>query len=417
MAVYNHNNTLHSGLTGVDRVNDTNAMTAARAATSGNLWLQVWAGEVLNAYDEYISFEPHVTHRTIPNGMSIKFPLTGTVGLKPQWGAGEELAGGGGPSTSITVTLDDRPMAAHFELDNPDLMVTQWEYRSEMARQTGMTLANTSDKQIASLLAQAACQLDSNFGLTKLGVRRPDADGSDTDSDGGPLDSGDYSGGQVYTGDGIGTGSGGDGTTGTDRGFNYNDLGRNTGATAGERADAALGLLEDIENFFVHLQEINAPTDGVVCCVSPQAFADIRSLNIARDNGDFANGGGHPFFGGSATDMGNLGAPLTIGMHGLNDTLMYQGAIIMKSNHANFKTDYTDSNLQDTVIGDKKYGNDYSDLCALIWQPEAVARLTLQGMKTDSVEDVRRNTHFTVASTFKGGGTLRPECAGIMRKN
>tara|TARA_R100000152_G_C6781501_1_gene216110 strand:- start:2510 stop:3757 length:1248 start_codon:yes stop_codon:yes gene_type:complete len=415
MAVYNHTNTLHSGLTGVDRVNPTNAVNVD--ATSSNLWMPVWAGEVLNAYDQYISFEPHVTHRTIANGMSIKFPLTGTVGLKPQWGAGEELAGGGGPSTSITVSLDDRPMAAHFELDNPDLMVTQWEYRSEMARQTGMTLANTSDKQIASLIAQAACQIDANFALIKKGVRRPDADGADTDGDGGPLDSGDYTGGQVYTGDGIGTGNGGDGgSTGTTRNFDYNNLGLSS-AAAEDRTDAALGLLEDIENFFVHLQEINAPTEGVVCCVSPQAFADIRSLNIAREAGDFSNGGGHPFFGGSATDMGNLGAPLTVGMHGMNDTLMYQGAVIMKSNHANFKTDYTDSNLQTTAIGDKKYGCKFSKLCALIWQPEAVARLTLQGMKTDSVEDVRRNTHFTVASTYKGGGTLRPECAGVMLKN
>jgi len=96
---------------------------------------------------------------------------------------------------------------------------------------------------------------------------------------------------------------------------------------------------------------------------------------------------------------------------------MYQGAVIMKSNHANLFTSYTSGDLQTTTIGDKKYGNNYSSLAAIIWQPECVARLTLQGMKTDSVEDVRRNTHFTVASTYKGGGTLRPECAGVMRIN
>jgi hypothetical protein len=395
--------TLHSGLTGVDRENTLSNVPNVGAASS-NLWLQVWAGEVLNAYDQYISFEPHVTHRTITDGTSIKFPMTGTVGLKPQWGAGEELTGGGGPSTSIAVTLDDRPMAAHFELDNPDLMISQWEYRSEMARQTGMTLANTSDKQIAALIAKSACALTGD-ALTRSGRPRKDADASGGEED--------LTGGQVYTGDGAGEGNGGNGATGVDRGFDYNNLGL-ASATTANRTDAALGLLEDIEGFFVHLQEINAPTEGVICAVSPQAFADIRSLNIARDNTDFNNGGGHPFFGGGATDMGGLGAPLTMGMHGITDTLTYQGCTIMKTNHGGFKTDYSASGAS---IGDSRYNLDMSALAALIWQPEAVARLTLQGMKVDSVEDVRRNTHFTVASTFKGGDVLRSECAGAMLIN
>jgi hypothetical protein len=396
--------TLHSQLTGVNRRVDS-ATLPDTSVVSSKLWLTVWAGEVLNAYDQYISFEPHVNHRTIANGTEIKFPLTGTVSLKPQWGAGEELAGGGGPSTEVSVTLDDRPMAAHFELDNPDMMISQWEYRSEMARQTGMTLANTSDKQIASLIAQAACKMSAN-ALTAVGTDRMDPDDLSTGIEAG-------TGGQVYSGDGDATGSGGDGTdtSGTTRGFNYAELGTPnfSGNTTAKRTSAALGLLEDIEHFFVHLQELNAPTEGVVCCVSPQAFQDIRALNIARASSDFANGGGHPFFGGGATDMGGLGAPLTAGMHGLQDILMYQGCTIMKTNHGGFFTDYTSAS-----IGDAKYNKDLSKLAALIWQPDAVARLSLQGMKVDSVEDVRRNTHFTVASTFKGGGTLRTECAGAM---
>ena len=116
--------------------------------------------------------------------------------------------------------------------------------------------------------------------------------------------------------------------------------------------------------------------------------------------------------------MGGLGAPLTVGMHSMQDTLTYQGCTIIKSLHANFGDKYTTAgDAQDTTIGDTKYGCDFRSLRALIWQPQAVARLSLQGMKVDSVEDVRRNTHFTVASTFKGGSTFRPECAGIMRIN
>ena len=392
--------TLHSLLTGVDRASDTGALPNI-TATSGNLWLEVFGGEVLNAYDQYITFEPHVNHRTIANGTAIKFPMTGTVALKAEWGAGEELAGGGGPSTSIPVTLDERPMAAHFELDNPDLMITQWEYRSEMARQVGMTLANTSDKQIASLIAQSASKgfESGTANQTHIGQDRADADGA------AGVEAG--TGGQCYSGDGVATGNGGTGTTAvTDRNFAYNNLGL-TSAASGARTDAALGLLEDIEHFYVHLQDLNAPTEGVVCAVSPQAFQDIRSLNIARVNSDFANGGGHPMFGGGA-DLGGLGSAIPMGMHGLSDSLMYQGCMIIKTNHGGFKTNYSASGAS---IGAARYNKDLLKLAALIWQPEAVARLTLQGMKVDSVEDVRRNTHFTVASTFKGGAKLRTECA------
>ena len=398
-------NAFQSMLTGVDRTNSEDALNVA--AADAKLWLKVFSGEVLNAYDHYNVFEPLVHHRTIPNGTTVRFPITGSVGLKPKWGAGEELAGGGGPSTSREITLDDRPMAAHFELDNPDLMITQWEYRSEMARQVGMTLANTSDKQIAVLLSRAGAKLAGNgFDFQRIGVTRADADAT-----GGYSTEGAYmEGGQVFTGDGKATGNGGDGSTAAaDRSFDYANLGL-TGGGKAARTNAALGLLEDIEHFFVALQKINAPTEGVCCAVTPQAFADIRALNIARASGDFNNGGGHPFFGGSATDMGGLGAPLTVGMHGQDDFLMYQGCKIIKTNH--MPSDYTSAS-----IGDTRYNVNGSTVKALIWQPDAVARLTLQGMKVDSVEDVRRNTHFTVASTFKGGDTLRSECAGVCMTN
>lgn len=36
------------------------------------------------------------------------------------------------------------------------------------------------------------------------------------------------------------------------------------------------------------------------------------------------------------------------------------------------------------------------------------------GMKVDTVQDVRRNTQFTVASMLKGTGILRPELCQIL---
>ena len=51
---------------------------------------------------------------------------------------------------------------------------------------------------------------------------------------------------------------------------------------------------------------------------------------------------------------------------------------------------------------------------ALIWQPKAVAELALTGLKVDTVDDIRRNSVFTVASMMGGTGVLRPECCSVV---
>jgi hypothetical protein len=134
-------------------------------------WLPIWSGEVLNAYDQYNIFEPLITTRQITSGTTMRFPITGTVGHKAQWKAGEELEG----STSISapgwfdISLDQRPMASYFELDDISLMLTQWEYRAELARQAGLSLANARDKQVACLIAQAAFMPSRNPAVSKGG--------------------------------------------------------------------------------------------------------------------------------------------------------------------------------------------------------------------------------------------------------
>jgi hypothetical protein len=181
-----------------------------------------------------------------------------------------------------------------------------------------------------------------------------------------------------------------------------------------------------------------------------------------------------PMFAGVAA-AGGLGAPYTQGMNALTDTLTYMGATIVKTNHllsqtvALDGTDYVvaadaaagqiDTALGNVIydpsgstvftvtpsdpvnaqavkikdLGDAKYDFDwlrFSDVGtadntsgawdamfpvkALIWQRDAVASLSLQGMKVDTIRDIRRNTQFTVASVMRGGGVLRPElCAAV----
>lgn len=312
----------------------------------------------------------------IESGRTIEFPMTGTVALKAAWGAGEELLGGDNSRTeTFVISLDARPMAAHFELDNVDLMITQWEYRQELARQAGQTLANARDKQIAAFIAGAA-------GVDVI-------DGA---------------------------------VAGTDvRGIAAASLPAPKDIGAGNTEAEALAVLAGIEDFLVDCQENDVPVGAVYCAVPPRLFQQIRRLGVADSHttpGDAVTNM-QPMFGGVAA-AGGLGAQFTQGLNALSDSLRYMGVIIVKSNHLP-TIDYT---VSGSKIGEDRYNvqGDLGDsgtggagrgagIRGLIWMPEAVASVRKTGLVVDTEDDIRRNTTFTVASMLSGTGILKPELA------
>jgi len=364
------------GATGAGLVyRDSSAITDGTSganADGGKMWMPIWSGEVIHAYDQYNKFEGMVDSRTISSGTTMEFPVTGTVSLKPAWGAGEELVGGENSTAStFSVKLDKRPMAAHFELDNIDLMITQWEYRTELARQAGLTLANARDKQIAAYIGRACAE--DRLSVDHLVAPKP------------PFAS-----------------------------TNYAELGDGTGSA--DENLAALTLLKDIENWMVYLQQNDIPTEGVYAAINPAAFASIRALGVARiatDLGGASTSATEPMFAGIA-QRGDLGHSLAARPF-IEETLEYMGCTICKTNHGPFQSYVTNT------IGEGRYNLDFDGdvtgttmggACkAIMWQRGCVASLALQGLKVDTVDDVRRNTNFTVASMMKGTGVLRPECA------
>jgi len=346
---------------------------AGGSAGLNKLWLPLWSGEVINAYDQYNVFENMITTKSISGGFAYEFPITGTVELQASWDAGEELMGGDAKSTTIKVALDKRPMAAHFETDNIDLLVTQWDYRSELARQAGLQLANTRDRQIAMALVAAG-------SLETLGSVDPRGIAS--------------------------------------AGFHIPGEITNAATPAGLPASCseanALSILQEIENYLVTCQENDIAVSEVYCAVTPKVFQVIRALGIPRSGaaatafvaGTYAS---TPIFSGGP-DYGGAGANISAGMNTMNDSLDYMGVKIIKTNHLP-KIDHAGS-----AIGSSKYNltcNGFG-LFGVIFQKEAIAGLSLQGMKVDTVEDVRRNTQFTVASMMKGTGVIRPEMVKLL---
>jgi hypothetical protein len=342
--------------------------TSGGALSQNKLWLPLWSGEVINAYDQYNMFENMITTKTLTGGFSYEFPITGTVGLNPSWGAGVELGGdvGDNKTTTIKINLDNRPMAAHFETDNVDMLITQWDYRSELARQAGLTLASTRDRQILMALVAAGAvpaQAQDPRGLAAAAFHVPSQIKNDSSPAALPAAATDVEG---------------------------------------------LKILQAIEDYLVTCQENDVAIGSVYCAVPPKVFQVIRALGIPRSNTTFTN---YPLFGASA-EVGGLGAPLGQGMNAMTDTLDYMGVKIVKTNHIPKIKHITTANN----IGGSKYNLDCSafGIYGIIFQSEAVAGLSLMGMKVDTVQDVRRNTQFTVGSMLKGTGILKPEMVKLI---
>ena len=331
------------------------------AAGANKLWLPLWSGEVINAYDQFNIFENLISSKSLSGGFSYEFPVTGLVSLNASWDAGEELVGGDSSSTTFKVNLDKRPMAAHFETDNVDLLITQWDYRSELARQAGLTLSSTRDKQIVSALIAASVAAPLASDPRGLGVSNFPAPAIVSTSTSA-----------------IGV------------------------AVSACTETVALAILQAVENYLVTMQENDYPVQNVMCAVPPKVFQVIRALGIPRATNAFAN---QPLFTGN--EIYGAGSSINTGMNSLSDSLDYMGVKIVKTNHIPRAT---------VAAGQAKYNLTCGtvDIFGIIFQKEAVAGLSLMGMKVDSIQDIRRNTQFTVASMLKGTGILRPELCQIM---
>lgn len=335
--------------------------------STASYWLPIWSGEAITAYDQYNVFEQLMVSETIQSGTTKRFPVTGTIGIKPKWLAGEELSGDSTDQVPgwFDISLDQRPMASYFEVDDIGMMLTQWDFRAELARQAGQALANTRDSQLATMIGIGAF----------TAARGPHTTGGANTSANIDMDD-----------------------------LRLADLG--VSSLAGR--NAALLLLEKVENFLTHLQEINADTSGVYLAVTPKTFAALRSLGIPKAVASPANEpdwAGRPLFGGVA-EAGALGNPLAMGLASYGDSLTFLGVTIIKSMHLpTANTDGTWDTKYDFTGADK-------GVKALIWKREGICSLRLQGLKVETVNDIRRGTTFTVASMMGGAGVLRPELCG-----
>ena len=128
-----------------------------QANTSGDtqaLFLKVFAGEVLTAYEQACVTADKHTVRAIQSGKSAQFPITGTT-VAAYHTPGQEILGSPVPTNEQVITIDDLLISSAF-IANIDEAMNHYDVRSIYSTEIGRALAYTYDRHILQLLISAA---------------------------------------------------------------------------------------------------------------------------------------------------------------------------------------------------------------------------------------------------------------------
>jgi len=139
------------------------------AADRDALWLKVFAGEVLTAFEQNNIFLPLTMSRTISSGKSAQFPVTGRIAAAEYHTPGNEITGQLLNHAERVITIDDL-LISHAFISNIEEAKNHYEVRSIYSTEIGRRLANTMDINIARTLVLASRTAHAVTGLTSGGA-------------------------------------------------------------------------------------------------------------------------------------------------------------------------------------------------------------------------------------------------------
>lgn len=144
-----------NGDTSASRLGQVNASGAVDA-----LFLKVFSGEILTTFEEFNVMKDLHTVRTISNGKSAQFPVTGIATAKYHT-PGENIADAGNSYLSAikhaekVISIDDVLLASTF-IANIDELKNHYDVRSIYAQELGKALAKRFDVATMKTLTAAA---------------------------------------------------------------------------------------------------------------------------------------------------------------------------------------------------------------------------------------------------------------------
>jgi hypothetical protein len=335
----------------------TDMAKATASQTPSDMWLPVYGGEVLTAFQEYNQFLDKVNYKTITSGRDMKFPATWKIGSEYHE-AGTELLGLDVETKEYTISLDDRPLVAHFEVDDIDTAMSHFDVRNELASETGRELARQMDRKIAALLINAA------------------RTAADTGTNSFPIG---------------GTGSG------TGQVPANADLDE---ANWGSEQTAAT-FIEVLTAINREMDKKDIPSSDRCAVVNVDLYYGLRTLGLPYWSSSLQNvsGGGSAVWG--RNDTGASG-PRIQDSQGYQLPIDILGVPVYCSNHI------PNTNI---TTGPSRYRGNFTKTGGIVFHKSAIAVLQMMGVQTEKFRDVRRQSDFMVSKMLMGGGALRPYAA------
>ncbi len=110
------------------------------------LFLKVFGGEVLTTFNEKNVMMPLHVVRSIANGKTAQFPVTGKA-TAAYHVPGAELVGTNIPQNEVTINIDSQ-LIAHTFITNVDDAITHYDVRAEYSRLLARALAKQADEQL-----------------------------------------------------------------------------------------------------------------------------------------------------------------------------------------------------------------------------------------------------------------------------
>jgi hypothetical protein len=345
------------GITDPSRVGQINS-----AGDVDALFLKKFSGEILQTFEESNVFKPLHTIRTIENGKSAQFPVTG-IATANYHTPGENIAEEGGSSSTYlsdikkaeqTITIDKMLVASTF-LANIDDVKNHYDIRSVYANELGKALALRFDTAISKTFIAAA---RSSAVIT----------GGKT---GGQLD--------VANND-----------------FSAGDVAGTPAAVTGAELITALFTAAQ------KLDENDIPSDGRFAVLRPSEYYKL-----------ITGGSGAVAINTSAAnkDVGGSGSLASGSIAQVAGIQIYKSTHIPSTDLSAVSTGDGASSNDIFGAGGVGYNGDFRNSLGIVGHSAAVGTVKLLDLATESEYQIERQGTLFVAKYAMGHGILRPECA------
>lgn len=319
------------------------------AGDDRELFLKLFAGEVLTAFEHTNIAMPLHRVRTISKGKSATFPLTGYASAEYHT-----------PGTMIDpnkvkhgeriVTVDDLLISPLF-IASIDEAMNHYDVRGIYAKEAGSALARQADRNIFRTVAKAAFITDSTKAAAEFGTAFDD---------------------EVYTAN------------------------QTIGTVAGDATDPAK-IVSAIYKAVEEFTKKNVPFENAIVVLAPEQYFSLLNVSDTTKatwlNRDV---GGAGSVAGRQVPM-VAGLPVVMSNH------------LPQTNQSTTLSDGDEAPITTSRAG--KYKGDFAKIKGLIFTPDAAATVKLMDLGLESEYQIERQGTLIVAKYAMGHNILRPACA------